>query len=229
MRTVRLAPPAIPYPCPSSLGGLGVRFDFRLPIPFRMNSPAETTTCPSDEALLKGVAARDERAFEKFYDRLSPVLFGLVREILGNETEAEDVLQEGFLYIWEKAADFDETRGKARNWAVLILRHKAIDRLRMRARQSKLADRAALELPNLFDMEPARADDEAQASDQSLLVKKAVEALPSAQRELIECAFMRGWTHHVIAESTGLPLGTVKTNIRRGLCRLRDMLKGSAG
>jgi RNA polymerase sigma-70 factor (ECF subfamily) len=194
-----------------------------------MNSLAATTPAQSDEALLLAIGRGDELAFEAFYDRHSPLLFGLTCQILGNKTEAEDVLQEGFLYLWKKAGDYDEARGKARNWAIMIVRNKAIDRLRTRARQHKLAEQAAVELPDLLETQPGRADDEASANEESRRVQRAVQALPAEQRRLIEWAFLKGWTHHVIADFTGLPLGTVKTNIRRGLSRLRDMLKGNAG
>ncbi|MDH4476019.1 MAG: sigma-70 family RNA polymerase sigma factor [Verrucomicrobiaceae bacterium] len=191
-----------------------------------MSLPSATTLNPSDEELMQGVAATDERAFQTLYDRFSPPLFALLRQMLDDEKDAEDVLQEGFLYLWDRAKNFDPSRAKAFTWATMIFRHKAIDRIRSQGRRHRMTERAAIELPTLLGSSPAQADDEASAQDHRSLLAKALQTLPSEQRSLIECAFLKGLTHHSISESLGLPLGTVKTNIRRGLIRLRDILQG---
>lgn len=191
-----------------------------------MSLSSATTLSPSDEELMQRVADSDERAFQTLYDRFSPPLFALLRQMLDDEKDAEDVLQEGFLYLWDRAKNFDPSRAKAFTWATVIFRHKAIDRIRSQSRRYRMTERAAVELPTLLGSAPAQADDEATAQDQRSLLAKALLALPSEQRNLIECAFLKGLTHHSISESLGLPLGTVKTNIRRGLIRLRDILQG---
>lgn len=194
----------------------------------RMSDPAHTTRHPSDEELLGRVAKRDEQAFQALYDRFSPPLFSLLRQMLEDEKEAEDALQDGFLYLWDKAPNFDSERSKAFTWAVMIFRHKAIDRIRARNRRSRVTERAAQDLPALLDQSPAGADEEVASREQRSAVRSALQKLPTEQRSLIECAFLKGLTHHAISETLGLPLGTVKTNIRRGLMRLRDALKGGA-
>lgn len=175
---------------------------------------------------MQRVIEGDQRAFATLYDRFSPPLFALMRQMLDDETDAEDVLQEGFLYLWKRAQSFDPSRGKAFTWAMVIFRHKAIDRIRSRTRRAQMSERAAIELPVMFADSPARADDSAAATDRQSILSKALHALPAEQRNLIECAFLKGLSHHSIAESFGLPLGTVKTKIRRGLMVLRDSLKG---
>lgn len=175
---------------------------------------------------MQRVAAADELAFHTLYDRFSPPLFALLRQMLDEEKDAEDVLQEGFLFLWDRAKNFDPSRAKAFTWAMIIFRHKAIDRIRAQGRRHRMTERAAVELPTLLGSSPAQADDEASAHDHRSLLAKALQSLPSEQRSLIECAFLKGLTHHSISESLGLPLGTVKTNIRRGLLRLRDILQG---
>lgn len=183
----------------------------------------------TDEAILQRVAARDQAAFAELYDRFSGSLFALARRILNDEQEARDALQDGFLYLWDKAADYDPVKSRAFTWAVIIFRHKAIDRLRALRRRLKLTDMAAEELiPLAEDKNTERADHAAARSERAALVRRALAALPEAQRKSIEWAFLKGFTHHQLAELFNEPLGTVKTNIRRGLLRLRDILRGDA-
>ncbi len=191
-------------------------------------SPDLEVAREADESILQRVGAGDERAFSQLYDRFSGPLFGLMRQMLDDEKDAEDVLQEGFVYLWQKAASFDAAKSKAFTWAVMIFRNKAIDRLRTRGRRSRLADEAAKELPLMTYAAEPGADHAAADRDRAALVRQALLSLPDEQRRLIERAFFKGETHLIIAETLGLPLGTVKTNIRRGLLRLRDVLKGGA-
>lgn len=181
----------------------------------------------TDEALMDRVARGDEAAFAKLYDRFSGPLYGLAKRILQDEQEAREALQEGFLYIWEKASGFDATKSRAFSWAVMVFRNKAIDRLRASRRRLKLTDAATL---NAIDVssEPVRADRAMDLAERAESVKKALRGLPDEQRRCIEWAFFRGYTHHQLSEALGAPLGTIKTNIRRGLQRLRDMMKGGA-
>lgn len=180
----------------------------------------------SEEDLLLRVGRGDTRAFDQFYDALSPRLYGLLRQMLHDEREAEDMLQEGFVQLWERAATYDPARGKAFGWAVTIFRHKAIDRMRMLGRRNRLVESAILEQAALAAPGPAGADEGAQDHERATAVHTALKELPKDQRQLIETAFLKGLTHHVISDSLGIPLGTVKTNIRNGLLRLRDLLKG---
>jgi RNA polymerase sigma-70 factor (ECF subfamily) len=180
----------------------------------------------SDENLMIRVAARDQAAFAALYDRFSGSLHALVRRILEDEQETLEVLQEGFLYIWEHASSYDIARSKAFTWAVIIFRHKAIDRLRSLRRRSRLADQAAVELLPYHEGSIERSDQAAERGERATLVHQALLALPDDQRKCIEWAFLKGYTHHQLSELFGAPLGTVKTHIRRGLVRLRDLLKG---
>jgi RNA polymerase sigma-70 factor (ECF subfamily) len=100
--------------------------------------------------------------------------------------------------------------------------------MRMLGRRNRLVESAVLEQTILGASSQASTDDEVQANERGVVVREALNELPKEQRQLIEFAFLKGLTHHVIAESMGIPLGTVKTNIRRGLLRLRDLLKGGA-
>ena len=179
----------------------------------------------SDETLLARAGGGDSAAFERLFDRYAGRLFGLARQLLGDEREAEDVVQEAFVYMWDHAPSFDSTRAKAFTWAVMILRNKAIDCMRSRGRRQRLSERAVVEAPWLWEADSPTPEGEAVTSERGKAVRQAISNLPLEQRRMIESAFLKGQTHQQIAEGNGLPLGTVKTHIRRGLCRLRDILK----
>lgn len=200
-----------------------LRFKENLPGTAQAAARMETET---DEAILQRVARGDEAAFAALYDRFAPSLFAIARRILGDEQEARDALQEGFLHLWDRAADYDPARGKAFFWSVMIFRNKAIDRLRASRRRFRLNETAA---ENLLDLESPRAetaDASLERAENAEVVRRAMRSLPDEQRQCIEWAFLRGLTHLQLSELLGAPLGTVKTNIRRGLLRLRDLLQG---
>lgn len=180
----------------------------------------------TDETILQRVAAGDDSAFAALYDRFSGRLYALALRILEDEQDARDALQEGFLYLWEKALNFDPSKSKAYTWSVMIFRHKAIDRLRSRRRRLKLSEMAANELIEIDRINPETGDQAAAKAEDAEAVRRALKSLPDEQRKSIEWAFFRGFTHHQLSEFFGQPLGTIKTNIRRGLLRLRDTLGG---
>lgn len=185
----------------------------------------EDVSQETDESLLQRAGKGDQSAFGHLYDRFSGRLYGLVKRILEDEHDARDVLQEGFVYLWEKASSFDASKSKAFTWSVIIFRNKSIDRIRASRRRVKLHDAVAEELLPLQNT-AERADQAVEASERAAIVRQALGKLPEDQRKSIEWAFLKGFTQHQVAELFGEPLGTVKTNIRRGLLRLRDLLKG---
>jgi RNA polymerase sigma-70 factor (ECF subfamily) len=187
----------------------------------------EDITTDTDESLLQRVSKGDESAFSALYERFSGKLYGLVKRILEDEQDASDVLQEGFVYLWEKASQYDASKSRAFTWSVIIFRNKAIDKVRSRRRRIKLNETAADELAPLAE-EVERADHAAERGERAVNVRNALASLTEEQRKCIECAFFRGFTQHQVAEIFGEPLGTVKTNIRRGLLRMRELLKGGA-
>jgi RNA polymerase sigma-70 factor, ECF subfamily len=169
----------------------------------------------------------DEGAFAAFYDRFAPGLFSLIYAILHDQKESEDVLQEAFVQMWKRSASYDAGRSSLFTWAVMISRHKAIDRLRSRQRQSRLHEAVATETSAVPASAPVdRADDALAWSDERERVRAALAQLSAAQREAIDLAFFAGLTQTQISERLGTPLGTVKARIRRGLLALRDVLGG---
>jgi len=175
-----------------------------------------------DVLLLKAIAARDEAALAQLYDRYDRILFGLLMRILNNREEAEDVLQETFLQIWRKAADFDESRGRPFTWLVTLARSRAIDRLRTLASRERVAEARAREVSE----EISDAATDALKSEQRGLVSDALAKLPDEQKRPIMLAYFDGLTQSEIATRLGAPLGTVKTRMRTGMIRLRELLAG---
>ena len=176
----------------------------------------------NDVELLKAIAARDEAALAQLYDRYRTILFGLLMRILNNREEAEDVLQETFLQVWRKAADFDESRGRPFTWLVTVARSRGIDRLRTLASRERVAEAGAREVSE----EVSDAATDAFKSEQRGLVSDALAKLPDEQKRPIMLAYFDGLTQSEIATRLGSPLGTVKTRMRTGMIRLRELLAG---
>ena len=163
------------------------------------------------------MARRDVNAAAELYDRYSRLLFALVLRIVKDRSEAEEVLQEVFLSVWNRAASYDARFGSVAGWLVGIARNRAIDRLRMRA----VRDRA-IDTPVPPPVETPEAS--ALQREQEHAVTRALDTLPAEQRALIEQAYFEGLTHSQLATRFQLPLGTVKTRIRAGLLALREQL-----
>jgi RNA polymerase sigma-70 factor (ECF subfamily) len=175
----------------------------------------------SDGDLLRALARGDQTALAGIYDRYRLILFGLVMRILHDRAEAEDVLQETFLQVWRRAGDFDEARGRAFTWLVTIARSRALDRLRSSASRSRVADEAA-QMPH---DEVGDAAEDAVRSEEGTVVRQALAELPSEQRQALLLAYFEGLTQTEIAKRLGDPLGTVKTRMRSGTIKLRELLR----
>jgi RNA polymerase sigma-70 factor (ECF subfamily) len=182
-------------------------------------------TAPEDEALLARVAAGDSRALETLYDRYSRVVYGTALRILGAVEPAEEVVQETFWRVWRRSSTFQPGRGHVSAWILGIAHNLAIDELRrQRARPSPVYD--SEDRPVLRDLEDRRMDVAGVAleAEQRRLIIAALEQIPIEQREAIELAYFSGLSQSEIAERLQNPLGTIKTRIRLGLQKLRDIL-----
>jgi RNA polymerase sigma-70 factor (ECF subfamily) len=182
-------------------------------------------TAPEDEALLARVVAGDSRALEALYDRYARVVYSAALRILGSAELAEEVVQETFWRVWRRGGTFQSGRGQVSSWILGIAHNLAIDELRrQRARPSPVYDRE--DRPVLRDMEDSRMDVAGAALEEERrrLVSAALEQIPSEQREAIELAYFGGLSQSEIAARLHNPLGTVKTRIRLGLQKLRDIL-----
>jgi RNA polymerase sigma-70 factor (ECF subfamily) len=175
-------------------------------------------------ALLRRVAAGDRRGFEELYDRFSGILFSVAFRVLNNQEAAEDVLQDVFIQIWEKAPLYDPARGKPITWAVTLTRHKAIDRLRSIQRRSRLQDEVQKESETFEQFDGKSSFDAVNSAEAAKMIRDAIQTLSADQREAIELAFFSSMTQAEIAERLNEPLGTVKARIRRGMMRLREVI-----
>ena len=175
-------------------------------------------------ALLQRVAQGDRVSFETLYDRFSGVLFSTAYRVLNNQEAAEDVLQDVFIQIWEKAPLYDPARGKPMTWAVTLTRNKAIDRLRSTVRRNRLQDDVEREAETFEQFDDRSSFDAVAAGETNQIVRDAIQKLSQDQREAIELAFFSSLTQTEIAERLNEPLGTIKARIRRGMLKLREVL-----
>lgn len=176
----------------------------------------------NDIELLQAIVARDEAALAELYDRYRVILFGLLMRILSNREEAEDVLQEVFLQVWRRAADFDANRGRPFTWLVTMTRSRGIDRLRTLAARERVAIAGARDESEAV----SDAASDAFRSEQRGLVTSALAQLPDEQKRPLMLAYFDGLTQSEIAARLGAPLGTVKTRMRTGMMKLRELLAG---
>ena len=172
-------------------------------------------------AALERVAAGDQLAFGELYDLTSARIFGLVRRLLIDHAQSEEVTQEVFLEIWQTAPRFDATRGGAMSWMMTMAHRRAVDRIR-----SSQAGRDRDQRIGRRDLTVAY-DDVAETVEITIeheRVARAMTRLTELQREAVSLAYYGGLTHSELAHHLDVPLGTVKTRLRDGMIRLRDEL-----
>jgi RNA polymerase sigma-70 factor (ECF subfamily) len=183
---------------------------------------------PDESGLVRRMAKGDKAACAELYDRFSRPLYSVALRILGDATEAEDIVQDVFVSLWERAASFDASRGSAFAWAVTLTRNRAIDRLRTRRRRSDLlADSFAADVPGAQSSAETDTAGHLVFREESVAVRAALSTLPGEQVRALELAFFSGLTQQEIAAQLSEPLGTIKARIRRGLLKLRDTLTRS--
>jgi RNA polymerase sigma-70 factor (ECF subfamily) len=175
------------------------------------------------EDLIRRMTAGDPEAFSRFYDRYAPLVYPLILRVVRDRSDAADVLQDVFWEVWQGASAFDPARGTPEAWMITRARTRAIDRVRAVRRRS-----ATFVAPVDEGLAPAPAEaggDAAERAEDRGVIRTALERLPQPQREVIELAYYAGLTQTEIAERIRQPLGTVKTRIRLGLERLRDVVR----
>lgn len=175
--------------------------------------------------LLLEIGQGNRRSFEMLYQRFSGILFTTALRILNDKAEAEDVIQEVFFQIWEKAAVYTPHRGKPLSWALTLTRNKAIDRLRAIQRRGRLNDEVERETDGQMQIEVRDSTHEMDAVQKGKIIRSAVMQLSRDQRQAIEMAFFAGLTQNQIATQLQQPLGTVKARIRRGMLRLKNLIE----
>jgi RNA polymerase sigma-70 factor, ECF subfamily len=182
--------------------------------------PADPDTVDVD-TLLERVARGDRAAFGFLYYRVSGAVYGLIRSVLRDPAQSEEVAQEVLLEVWRTAPRFDTNRGSAKAWIMTMAHRRAVDRVRSeqasRDRDDKVGSRGA---EREFDVVAETVETRLEQQQ----VRRALDDLTDLQREAVELAYYGGYTYREVAELLDTPLGTVKTRLRDGLIRLRDTL-----
>ena len=189
---------------------------------------AAVPTGPSDRArdreLLARVARGDVTALRALYDQHASRAITIAFRILRNREEAENVVQETFLEVWRRSAQFDPGRGGAVAWVVTIARSRAIDRLRARTIAGRTIASASEDADGLLPTPAPSPALEAERRRDERRVAAALGALPAAQRRTIELAYFEGLSQSEIAVKTASPLGTVKMRVKLAMAKLADLL-----
>jgi len=179
---------------------------------------------PDDAVLLQRVAAGDSDALLSLHQRYVNLVYSMALRILGDSHLAEEVTQDVFLKLWQKGERYDPRRGSFSTWLLSVTRFAAIDRLRREGRRPATALQTGEQDATLAQDRTRRATWEAWEEGRHL--RLLLEQLPREQRELIELAYFGGMTHRDLAEYLNLPLGTVKSRLRLGLQKLRELWLG---
>ena len=193
---------------------------------------AQTLSAPEpapvgDETLMAQIQERAPQALEALYDRYSGILKSLIMGVIHNDAEADDLLQEIFMEIWNQAAHYSAQKGKPLGWIVTLTRRRSIDRLRKKQAYARAEER----LQNETEQQPEAwvhnsTEDDIEVSDTRRLILGILKNLPPAQREAIDMAFYHGMSQREIAAKTGIPLGTIKTRLELGLKKISEALRG---
>lgn len=168
-------------------------------------------------------AEGDGGALASLYDETGPLVYSVARNIVLNAEDAEEITLDVYSYVWRSAGAFDAHRGTVSTWLVMLARSRSLDKLRAR-KDPKIN----LQVNTTADLLPEQAPSVGglAAGEQRVLIQRALHQLAPEQRKLIELAFFSGLSHQELSSQLNMPLGTVKTRIRLGICRLRDLIGG---
>lgn len=176
--------------------------------------------CQDLEELISATSSGDLRAFETLYGRTSAKLYGICLRLLGNEAEAQEVLQDIYMRVWQRSATFDRAKASPITWLSVVARNKSIDRLRQRVSSSENVDAFS----EIADGGPS-AFEAIETQQEAERLAACLEELEQHAQAAIRSAFLDGATYPQLAEKQGVPLGTMKSWIRRGLHQLRGCLE----
>ncbi|MGH8011192.1 MAG: sigma-70 family RNA polymerase sigma factor [Candidatus Binataceae bacterium] len=184
--------------------------------------PGSLVNEPSDEALMRAIAAGDQQALRSLNQRYGHALAVVADRILSDRTDAEEVAADVLWQVWRQAVLFDRTRGSVGAWLMMLVRSRAIDRLRTRTSREAVARADAASFVDDPVPDPAGA---LHSAERRKVVGAALATLAEGERTVLELAYFSDLSQSAIAEKTGLPLGTVKSRIRSAMIKLKEALK----
>jgi len=194
-------------------------------IGFAKQSPEE------EREWMAEVQAGDKKALGKLYNRYNRILFGMIYKVLRNREESEDLLQEIFVQAWEKADQYDPTRGTVYSFLVTMTRNKAIDRTRSKAYKNSKKDDHVINDDdfslNLSHNSP-NPEENMELNERAVKVREALGSLNKKEREVLYISYFHGLSQTEISDKIDIPLGTVKYRMRQGMIKLREMLVETA-
>jgi RNA polymerase sigma factor (sigma-70 family) len=195
-----------------------------------VSRPARTPSDGQDDLeLVRRLQAGHRDAVDDLYVRFRRPAFSLARRILGDDTMAEDVLQDVFLSVWRDPWAYERGRGSFASWLLAVVHHKAVDAVRREESQRRRTAQAGDELRLTEPMATREVDEEAESRVVAEQVRSALGALTAPQREALTLAYYGGYTQREVAALTGAPLGTVKTRMLAGMRRLKEELGRISG
>jgi RNA polymerase sigma-70 factor (ECF subfamily) len=180
-----------------------------------------------DRELMARIKTRDTSALSELYDNYNRLLFGLILSILTKREEAEDLLQEVFIKIWQNAEKFDLERGTVYTWVVTLTRNRSIDRLRSRIYKEQKKQSTSLDDEDVFHPLYSEASDPLENTilkERAKKVHQALDQISEKQKKVLQVAYFSGMSQSEISEEFDIPLGTVKTRMRDGMIKLRELL-----
>jgi RNA polymerase sigma-70 factor (ECF subfamily) len=193
-----------------------------------MEMTLDRDSMQDDQQLMDGILHKWPDALDRLYKRYRVVLKSIIMQVLHDETEADDVLQEVFLQVWNRAPSYSSGKGKLMSWLCTLARRRAIDRLRQHAAYRRATDRDEVSCKH-FDKgvdESHSVERKAFRDDLRSLLRHHLETLPANQQEVIQLAFFQEKSQREISALTNIPLGTVKTRIELGIKKLSHALGG---
>lgn len=179
------------------------------------------TSAPDLTDLLGALTRREEGALSQLYDATAGKLYGLARTILGNTADAEEIVCDAYVQAWQTASSFDAERGSVLAWLLMICRSRAVDLLRQRRSRAEALSAATSDAHEAIEQGP---EDLLRQIQEGTAVHRALAELTPLRRQLVALAFFRGMSHQEIAQAVELPIGTVKSHLRRSLQNLRALL-----
>jgi RNA polymerase sigma-70 factor (ECF subfamily) len=189
-----------------------------------MSRPEEPDDRAVEIALLERITRRERAAFEELYTRYVNILYATALKFVREESDAQDVVQDVFIQVWDKAKMYDPSKGKPLTWVLALVRNRSIDRIRAIQRRARLRDEFEAETVTDESAWARESLSRVEAGEQGRTLRAAVNQLSPQQRKVIELAYFGGLTQIEIAEKLGEPLGTVKARARRGLLKLKELI-----